>query len=64
MPPSTRYGSRDLAGARHLVAFHHDPAHNDDDVERMLATAVAALHPTFPVTAAAEGTTFEIGSGC
>jgi len=54
----------DLAGARHLVAFHHDPAHTDDDVERMLATAVAALHPTFPVTAAAEGTTFEIGGGC
>ena len=51
----------ELAGARHLVAFHHDPAHNDDDVERMLATAVAALHPPFPVTAAAEGTTFEIG---
>jgi ribonuclease BN (tRNA processing enzyme) len=27
------------AGARQLVLFHHDPAHSDDDLERLLANA-------------------------
>jgi phosphoribosyl 1,2-cyclic phosphodiesterase len=47
----------------HLVTFHHDPTHADSDVERILGEAVRRLRPGFPVSAAAEGTTFELGKG-
>jgi phosphoribosyl 1,2-cyclic phosphodiesterase len=50
-----------LAGVRHLVTFHHDPAHDDYDIDRLTAAATAALRPEFQVTAGAEGATFEIG---
>jgi phosphoribosyl 1,2-cyclic phosphodiesterase len=51
-----------LARARHLVTFHHDPGHSDDDVDRFTAAAVAAARPSFPVTAGAEGATFDVGA--
>jgi phosphoribosyl 1,2-cyclic phosphodiesterase len=44
-----------LARARHLVTFHHDPGHADDDLDRWTADAVAAARPSFAVTAGAEG---------
>jgi phosphoribosyl 1,2-cyclic phosphodiesterase len=50
-----------LARVKHLVGFHHDPAHSDQDVERIFAAAAADIGPTFPVTPAAEGDTFELG---
>ncbi len=46
-----------FARARHLVTFHHDPAHSDQDIDRQLAAAVAAVRPAMPVTPAAEGAT-------
>jgi phosphoribosyl 1,2-cyclic phosphodiesterase len=50
-----------LAQVRQLVPFHHDPAHTDEVLDRMIATAVASAAPTFTVTPGIEGTTFEIG---
>jgi phosphoribosyl 1,2-cyclic phosphodiesterase len=50
----------ELAHARHLVTFHHDPAHDDDAIDRMTADAVARLRPSMPVTAGAEGAVFEV----
>ncbi len=50
-----------LAKVAHLVTFHHDPAHDDDDIDRLTAGAIAAAQPAFDVTAGAEGATFEIG---
>jgi phosphoribosyl 1,2-cyclic phosphodiesterase len=50
-----------LAGVKRLVTFHHDPAHGDDDIDRMTAEAVARARPGFVVTAGAEGTVFEVG---
>jgi phosphoribosyl 1,2-cyclic phosphodiesterase len=50
-----------LAEVAHLVLFHHDPAHGDHDIERICAEALATGRPTFPVTPAAEGATFELG---
>lgn len=50
-----------LAGARHLVTFHHDPGHADDTIDRLTAAAVAAAAPAFPVTAGAEGAVFDLG---
>jgi phosphoribosyl 1,2-cyclic phosphodiesterase len=48
-----------LARARRLVPFHHDPAHTDDELDRLLAAA-AACAPC-EVTPGAEGATFRLG---
>jgi PAS domain-containing protein len=50
-----------LAQVKHLVTFHHDPAHDDETLDRITAEAVRAARPPFPVTAGAEGATFEVG---
>ena len=52
-----------LAGVRHLVPFHHDPAHNDDDVDRLVTTATAAAQPSFAVLPGTERTTFRLHAG-
>ena len=49
-----------LTGARHLVTFHHDPSHSDDDIDRLTAAATGAIAPGFEVTAGAEGDVFEV----
>lgn len=49
-----------LTRTRHLVTFHHDPAHDDEDVDRLTTAAVAATCPSFPVTPGAEGATFDL----
>jgi phosphoribosyl 1,2-cyclic phosphodiesterase len=51
-----------LAGAKHLVPFHHDPARTDADLDQLVSETVASLNPPFKVTPAAEGTTFELGT--
>jgi phosphoribosyl 1,2-cyclic phosphodiesterase len=45
-----------LAGARRLVLFHHDPAHDDSDIERMEQDARGVVRDVV-VEAAREGTT-------
>ena len=50
----------ELARVGHLVLFHHDPAHGDQELEHIFAAATAASSLPFSVTAAAEGATFEI----
>src|SRR6185369_974043 len=39
-----------LCEVRRLVTFHHDPAPSDDDIDRLLADAVAAVRPTMLIT--------------
>jgi phosphoribosyl 1,2-cyclic phosphodiesterase len=51
-----------LARVKHLVPFHHDPEHGDEEIDRMVSAALAEVPPTFKVTAAAEGTTFQLGA--
>lgn len=48
------------SGARRLALFHHDPDHNDDCVDEILATA-QKLATTVDVFAAAERTTITVG---
>lgn len=48
-------------GAKRLVPFHHDPSHNDEDLDRLLAEATQALRPSFAVEPGVEGATFELG---
>jgi phosphoribosyl 1,2-cyclic phosphodiesterase len=50
-----------LSGVKHLVAFHHDPSHDDAFLAKMIAEATDRLQPGFPVSTAAEGA--EIGLG-
>jgi phosphoribosyl 1,2-cyclic phosphodiesterase len=49
------------AHVKHLVTFHHDPAHDDGEVDQLTAAAVAAARPPFPVTPGAEGAKFRLG---
>jgi phosphoribosyl 1,2-cyclic phosphodiesterase len=47
----------ELAGAKAVLLFHHDPTRTDDDVDAMVAGFASAA---IPVTAAAEGTTLQV----
>jgi phosphoribosyl 1,2-cyclic phosphodiesterase len=49
-------------GAKEVVLFHHDPAHDDEMLERLLADAVRRLKPAFRVSGGREGAVFEVGS--
>jgi phosphoribosyl 1,2-cyclic phosphodiesterase len=50
------------AGVRRLVLFHHDPAHGDDEVDRMLDHARRlAGGRVGEIVAAAEGMSFDLG---
>lgn len=50
------------AGARHLVLYHHDPAHGDDDLDRLLegARRTAARLGVDEVSSAYEGLEIEL----
>lgn len=51
------------AGARRLMMFHHDPAHSDAQVDRMLDDARrAAERYGCDVAAASEGTSLDLGA--
>ena len=50
-----------LAGVRRLVAFHHDPEHDDDAIDRITADAIERLAPSFPVTPGEEGMEIDVG---
>ncbi len=50
-----------LARARHLVTFHHDPSHDDDDIECLTVAATRSAPNGLAITAGAEGGVFEIG---
>ena len=47
------------SGARHLAAFHHDPAHDDATLDRLVAE-VAAAAPDIEVIGAREGLSIEL----
>jgi phosphoribosyl 1,2-cyclic phosphodiesterase len=49
-----------LAQVKHLVPFHHDPGHTDDDLDRWYGKALAATQPAFRVTPGQEGQTFDL----
>ena len=50
-----------LAAAKHLVLFHHDPTHTDEDLDHLTAEAIAVARPSFSVTTGAEGAVFDLG---
>lgn len=52
----------DLAGARALALFHHDPAHDDGTIDRLAAEARAASD-RLQVFAARQGASVRLGEG-
>ena len=49
----------ELAKPKRLACFHHDPSHDDETLDRLVAD-VAAAAPSVTVTGAAEGETIEL----
>jgi phosphoribosyl 1,2-cyclic phosphodiesterase len=49
-----------LTEVKHLVPFHHDPAHTDADLDRLMAAAMEEAKPAYQVTPGLEGATFEL----
>jgi phosphoribosyl 1,2-cyclic phosphodiesterase len=49
-----------LARVKQLVPFHHDPAHTDDDLDRLVAAARASSNG-FTIRPGMEGAVFEVG---
>jgi phosphoribosyl 1,2-cyclic phosphodiesterase len=49
-------------GAKEVVLFHHDPSHDDDALDRLLADATRRFNPAFRVSAGCEGAVFEVGA--
>ena len=47
---------------KHLSLFHHDPSHDDDFLETMLAHARALAGDTLKVTLAREGASIVLGT--
>ena len=51
----------EAAGAGTLAAFHHDPGHNDVQLDRLFSAAVEAKDWSFEFSPAREGTTLTLG---
>jgi phosphoribosyl 1,2-cyclic phosphodiesterase len=51
-----------LAEVKRFVPFHHDPAHTDEDLDRLITEALAAVPSTFTVMPGVEGAVFELGA--
>lgn len=49
-----------LNEVKQLVPFHHDPSHNDDDLDRLAEKTVREIRPSFIVTPGREGATFDL----
>jgi phosphoribosyl 1,2-cyclic phosphodiesterase len=49
-----------LAGARRLVTFHHDPSHDDAELDDMIAAARELFHPDVILAPGTEGSSFVV----
>jgi ribonuclease BN (tRNA processing enzyme) len=49
-----------LACVQGFVPFHHDPSHNDRQIDRMIERAVGEILPDFPVRPGMEGLEIEM----
>jgi len=51
----------ELAGARHLVTFHHDPSHDDWHLDQLTAHAAELASGDLSISPGTEGSVFHIG---
>lgn len=49
-----------LVKTKHLIPFHHDPNHSDDQLDRFYAERLEEINPDFKVTPGAEGMVFDL----
>lgn len=49
-----------LVEVKHLVPFHHDPAHSDLDLDRLMSEAIDEARLGYRVTPGCEGMTFQL----
>lgn len=49
-----------LCEVKHFVPFHHDPTHNDDQLDRIFAATLKNLQPSYLVTPSREGLAVEL----
>ena len=49
----------ELGSVKHFVPFHHDPTHNDDQLDQIFATTLSKLQPSYLVTPSREGMSIE-----
>ncbi len=49
-----------LCEIRRLSTFHHDPNHNDADLDKLIADAIEETHPPFEVVPGCEGSVFNL----
>ena len=52
-----------LANVKMLMPFHHEPAHSDADIDRLVADTLQEVKPPFPVVPAMEGSTWTVKAG-
>jgi phosphoribosyl 1,2-cyclic phosphodiesterase len=50
-----------LCDVKHFMPFHHDPTHNDDQLDRIFEATLRNLQPAYLVTPSREGMTLEVG---
>lgn len=49
-----------MSEVKTFVPFHHDPAHNDDQVDAMIAAALDEIQPEFQLIPGKEGVTIDL----
>jgi ribonuclease BN (tRNA processing enzyme) len=49
-----------LAQVKHLVPFHYDPTHSDDELDRMFAEVMSEIKPSYEMTPSREGLSLEV----
>jgi phosphoribosyl 1,2-cyclic phosphodiesterase len=49
-----------LSDVKHFVPFHHDPTHNDDQLDRIFEATLRNLQPSYLVTPGREGMALEV----
>jgi len=50
----------ELTNVKHFVPFHHDPTHNDDDLDLMFARIIKDMGASYAVTPSREGLSLEM----
>jgi phosphoribosyl 1,2-cyclic phosphodiesterase len=58
MQQAIQFGA--LANIKQLVPFHHDPAHSDDDIDKITKSAIAEIPPPFKLIPGLEGSEIEL----
>jgi phosphoribosyl 1,2-cyclic phosphodiesterase len=49
-----------LCAVKHFAPFHHEPAHSDDELDRMFAKGMSEFQPSYEVTPSREGMSLEV----